>query len=539
MFSNMTSELRKEQSIYSALKSSAEYYVDKTALIYFNKSFTYKHLLSRINQFAFALKENGIEKDDIVTICLPNIPDAIYLLYAVNQIGAIANIVHPLFSYEQMKENLHTTKSKILFALDTTYYDFLPLTKEGIKVYFSSPVTELNIFKRIGYKISKKPARIPIELTLHGFYHSPKLETFDDRYLSDAIYLHSGGTTNKPKIIALSSFAINALCYQGRWIVNRNSYEGIGMLATLPMFHGFGLAIGIHIALFDGGYDVLMPKFSAKETINYIKKNKVHILIGVPTLYEALLNKEEFDSPSLKNLLISWVGGDFIPRSLIDRFNNLMIKNNAKGRLRAGYGLTETVNVCAVNSLTHFKEDSDGINLPNVKFLIVDDKHKRAKPNVDGELLVSGETIMNGYRFGDTKDSFILVNNEKYIPTGDICSIDEDGFLYFKSRKKNVTKVSGINIFPNQIEQVVSDFDYVWEVSATPIESKRFGHIIKLFVVLNKKMDIDKDKAKEEISSLIVSKLGIYAKPVDIIFLEKMPHTILGKIDQNKLKEIV
>ena len=533
----------KKQSIYMALKSSAEFFPKHTALIYFNKSFSYSYLLKRVNQFAFALKEIGVKKDDLVTICLPNIPEAVYLLYAINQLGAIANIVHPLFTYEQMEESLNVTKSKYLFALDSKFDDFKKFILKGINVHFVKPAHELNIFKRFGYAITHRKDKIPTEYTLKGFYHAPILTSFDERYECDAIYLHSGGTTGKSKIVALSSFALNSLVSNGPWFINRDSCEKVGMLSTLPMFHGFGLCIGIHIALSDGGYDVLMPKFSAKETIKYIKHNKIHILVGVPLLYEALCNKEEFSTKHLKNLLIAWVGGDFIPNSLIEKFNAIMIKNDASCRLRPGYGLTETVNVCAVNSVSEFKDGSVGRPLPNVKFKVVDLKtRKEVGLNIDGELLVSGETLMNGYRFEDessNKDAFIKIGKEKYVLTGDICSIDEDGYLYFKSRIKNVIKVNGIPVFPSEIEQTVSSFKYIWEVAATSVSDKKHGSLIKLFVVFNRKMDVNKETALKEIEEKIVATHGVYAKPIDIVVLERMPHTMVTKIDYNALKEML
>ena len=526
-----------------AIKSSAEYFPNNKALVYMKKSFSYTHLLKRINQFAFALKEIGVRKDDPITICLPNIPDAVYLLYAVNQLGAIANIVHPLFTYEQMKENLTKTKSKYLFCMDGRFPDFQRFIFEGINVHFCNPATELSFFKRLGYKsISRKFGKIPPEYTMMGFYHAPYYEKYDERYDTDVIYLHSGGTSGKPKIIALSSFALNALVAQGPWFIERESCEGIGMLATLPMFHGFGLCIGIHIALSDGGFDVLMPKFSAKETIDYIKRGELHVLIGVPILYEALMNKEDFSGDILKNLIIGWVGGDFIPNSIIEKFNKRMMEVNASARLRPGYGLTETVNVCAVNTISRYKEGSVGTNLPNVKFKVINPETKKeVKANQEGELLVGGETLMNGYRFDDdklNKECFLTIKGEKYVRTGDLCLVDKDGYLFFKSRIKNVIKVSGVPVFPSEIEQAVSDFPYIWEVAASSIENKKLGHAIKLFVVLNRKFNVVKEDVKKEIVKHIEEKQGVYAKPVDVVFLEKMPHTMVGKIDYNALMEM-
>ncbi len=534
---------KKEQSIYMAVNSSATYYPKNVAIRYMFRHYSYKHLLKRINQFAFELNEIGVKKDEPVTICLPNIPDAVYLLYAINQIGAIANIVHPLFSLTQMKENISLTKSKYLFCLDSKFKDFKCLISQGVNVYACSPTSELSLFKKIGYKILNKKKIGKIEPTnkMRAFYNAPKLQTYDDRYTCDAIYLHSGGTSGKPKVIALSSYALNALVSQGPWIANRDNLDKLSMLAVLPMFHGFGLGIGIHIMLSDGGSDVLMPKFSPDDTIKYINKGQLKMLIGVPTLFEALVNKPTFKGPGLKNIVIAWVGGDFIPNSLLDKFNRKMIIAGSSGRLRPGYGLTETVNVCAVNSVSCYKEGTVGINLPNVIFKVIDPNTlKEKKVNEDGELIVGGETLMNGYRFHDddmaNEKVFITLDNVKYVRTGDFVSIDEDGFVHFKTRLKRLIKVNGVPVFPSEIEQAVTSIPYVWECSAIGVEDTKRGHIIKLYVVLNHKINIDNETAKKEISDKIVSLQGVYAKPKEIIFIDKMPHTAVGKVDYKLLK---
>lgn len=533
----------KRQSMYMAVKSSAEFYPNNTALRYMFRSFSYKHLLKRINQFAFELKEIGVKKDEPVTVCLPNIPDAVYLFYAINQIGAIANVVHPLFTYGQMRDNLALTKSKYLFCLDSKFKDFKPLIDDGICVHACSPASELRLVKRIGYRFltRKKIEKIPQEYKMRGFYNAPTLKEFDDRYENDAIYLHSGGTSGKPKVIALSSFAVNALVAQGPWIANRDNLDKLSMLAVLPMFHGFGLGIGIHIMLSDGGCDVLMPKFSPDDTIKYINRGELNMLIGVPVLFEALVNKPKFKGPGLKNVIIAWVGGDFIPSSLLDKFNRKMIIAGSDGRLRPGYGLTETVNVCCVNSVSHFKEGTVGTNLPNVKFKVVDPESlKEKKVDEDGELLVGGETLMNGYRFSDDPKAnekvFVNIDGEKYVRTGDFVSLDSDGFLSFKSRLKRLIKVNGIPVFPSEIEQAATSLPYVWECAAIGVDDTKRGHIIKLFVVLNHKMDISEETARKEISDKIVASQGVYAKPKEIIFIDKMPHTIVGKVDFKQLQ---
>ena len=531
-------EIKREQSLYQIVKDSANYYEKSTALIYQGHKYSYRHLLKRINQFAFALKEIGVKKDEPVTICLPNIPDAVYLLYAINQIGAIANILHPLLSLEQMEECIKETKSKYLFCLDVKFQLFRKFEEEGIKVYACSPTSELTIFEAIAYKakMSKKIGKIPVKNTMIGFYRAAKYVEEDDRYLNDAIYLHSGGTSGKPKIVALSSFALNSIVKVSPWIVQQNSLYNMGILAVLPMFHGFGLCMGIHACLCDGGIDVLMPKFNPKQCVKYIRKNQLHILLGVPLVYEALCNTYGFYGKKLRNLNIAFVGGDFVPTALIDRFNRRMIKFGSICRLREGYGLTEVVNVCSVNTHAYHKDGTVGIGLPCVKFKVIDPETlKVLPPNTEGELVIGGDTMMNGYRFSEDPDAnekvFIEIDGEKYVRTGDYCLLDEDNFITFKTRLKRIIKVNGIPVFPLEIEEICSSFEFVWEAAVKGVEDPKRGHIVKLYVVLNRNFNITKEKAEQILVDKIVSSQGVYAKPKQVIFLEKMPHTVVGKID--------
>ena len=534
---------KKEQSIYEAILSTRNKVPNDYALRYFNKPFTYKKLLKRVNQFAYALNELGIKKDEVVTICLPNIPDAVYLLYAVNQIGAIANIVHPLFTYEQMSENLDLVKSKLLFCLDTNYSMFAPLMSKGVVIYTCSPTSELSLIKKIAYKHKNKDKLLISSLNkAESFYKKPLLTTYDTRYKNDAFYLHSGGTSGKAKTIALSSYALNAVVTNSYWITSLNSFRKMGILAVLPMFHGFGLCMGIHAFLAHGGCDVLMPKFSRYQAVNYIRRNQLHILLGVPVLYEALLSKNNFRGRKLRHLNVAFVGGDYVSPALMERFNIRMEKAHSICRLREGYGLTEVVNVCSVNTHAHHKAGTVGILLPNVKGIIIDPDTLKVLPShQEGEICIGGETIMNGYRFNDDNDInkktfFVDENGDKYIRTGDFGTIDEDRFIIFKTRIKRIVKVNGVPVFPSMIEDCATSFNFVYETCAIGVEDQKHGHIVKLYVMLSKTYKGSKEEARTKINDRIVSRLGIYSKPKEIIFLDKMPHTVVGKIDYKQLQ---
>ncbi len=531
----------KKQSLYASVQHSATLFPNRIAFRYFFKSFKYKHLIKRINQFAYKLKELGVKEDSIVTICLPNIPEALYLMYAVNQLGAVANIVHPLFTYEQMEKTVTKMNCHILFVLDINYKIFEPLTKLGVDVYSCSPTFELPLIKRVVYKKKNKDKLTSPKLDTSSFYKAKRLIEYDNSYLKDSILLHSGGTSGEAKIIALSNFAINAVSSDTFWILDKDDVNKMGILSVLPMFHGFGLCKGIHSFLSHGGTDVLMPKFSRKDCVRYIRKNQLHILLGVPVLYEAMLSKRNFRGRKLRHLYIAFVGGDYVSPALLERFNIRMEKAHSICRLKEGYGLTEVVNVCAVNTHKHYKPGTVGELLPNVKGIVIDENGNELKPNENGEICIGGESIMNGYRFSDDpklndKVFYFDKNGDKYIKTGDYGSIDEDRYVSYKTRLKRIVKVNGVPVFPSMIEDAATSFNFVYETCAIGIDDARHGHIIKLYVMLSKTYKGSKEEAKNKIEERIISRLGIYSKPKEIIFLDKMPHTALGKIDYKKLQ---
>ena len=534
---------KKEQSIYETILSSTNGWPRNTAIIYMGHKFKYEHLLKRINQFARSLKDLGCKKDEVITVCLPNIPDAVYLLYAINQIGCIANIVHPSYNLPQMEENIDKTKSTLLFCLDLSYQMFKPLEEKGVRVFSCSPTNELTFIESMVYhhQNKKKIGKIEFKNSSKQFYFAKRYIEYDTRYLDDAVLLNSGGTSGKAKIIALSCFAMNALAHYGPWIIDVEDGKDIGMFAVLPMFHGFGLEMGVHIMLSFGAVSVLMPKFNRDQTIKYIKKGQVKLMIGIPIIYESLLTKKKFNGKMLRNLNIAFVGGDFVSTNLLKNFNQLMIENKSNCRLREGYGLTETVCVCSVNTHHHHKAATSGMALPNVRFKVID-------PNTmedlgfdkEGELCIAGETLMNGYRFADDPEAnekafFYDKEGTKWLRTGDYVSLDRDNYIAFKQRLKRIVKVSGIPVFPSMVEDSACAYSFVYECAAIGVEDVKHGHMIKLFVVLHREYKGTQDAAKKAIEDKIIRDLGIYAKPKEIVFIDRLPHTFVGKIDTNKL----
>jgi long-chain acyl-CoA synthetase len=531
--------MEKNTTLYGALLASCTRYPNRTALIYMSRKISYVSLLSKVNGLAQGLFDYGVRANDVISVCLPNIPSAVHLLYAINQLGAIANLIHPLMKYDQMRGVMKETKSRLLFVLDSAFVEFAPLKEDGVRVIACSPVHDINPIVKVAYLMQnrQKLKNIAKIDKIDSFYSKIGAFSYDNDYQKDAVYLHSGGTTGKPKVVALSSFSINALASNGLDILGIEDTNHKFMLAVLPIFHGFGLCMGMHACLAFGACNTLMPKFHSQQVVKFLKRKQISFIIGVPILFEALLRNKHFKGAMLKNLIICFVGGDFVAPSLIERFNQHMARFDSPARLYEGYGLTEVVTVCSVNNNRHHKAGTVGKILPNVAMKVVDLETRADLPfGRDGELYVRGETMMNGYRFlNDEQDQPFVKDKDGvvWIATGDYGSLDEDGFVYFRQRLKRIIKVSGINVFPNEIEGAVMDLGTVHECAAIAIKDEKLGNAIKLFVVLDR--SLPKSNIDAEINEIVVKRCGVYAVPKEIAYLESLPKTLVGKVDTKAL----
>lgn len=523
-------------SIYEAVLRTSSIYPTSPALYYKGKTISYSLLIKRVNSLASNLLKNGVSVGDSVSVCLPNFPFAIYLLYAINQIGASVNLIHPLASKTQIKEYMTEVSSKILFCLDLRYLELKDI--ENIQIIPCNPADELAGYKRLIYKKRNKDKLSFSNNVIQSkdFIDKTYSKKYVHDYECDAIYLHSGGTSGKSKTIALSSFSLNSLASTTKYILNKEDMSNTYMYSVLPMFHGFGLCMGIHALLYNGGASTITPKFNSKEAVKLTKKNKVNYLIGVPTLYSALLKNPKFKGRILKKLYAAFIGGDNVSKTLIVEFNDLMKKENSYCRMFEGYGLTETVTVISVNTHEHNKVGSVGMALPNTKIAIIDSKSLSfLEPNTEGEIVCSGDTLMNGYLCSQDNPFFTDEFNTKWVRTGDYGKIDNEGYLFFIQRLKRIIKVSGINIFPTEIETLVQKLSYIDKAVAVSIPDEAKGQMVKLYIKLKNINDINQENIKKQIKNLIKEEYSVYATPKEIIILDEFPKTPVGKIDVKRL----
>jgi long-chain acyl-CoA synthetase len=537
--------MKFNQTLYQSLKDTAEKYPERNALLFMGKYIDYETMILQVDKLAAGFADLNIKGGDTVTLAMPNVFEALFAFYALNKIGVVCHLVHPLTPVIQMNKYMNQTKSKHLLILDTFYNHFKNvLEEEKTKLILITPVDEFGVIKKVGYSLINRKKLRGIKfgdriLKFSNLYSDNPIKDLKIDPKKTAFLLHSGGTSGTPKTIELSNYAVNFLASKTSYILNKTDFEDKHMLAVLPMFHGFGLCMGIHGMLMWGGVDTLMPKFSADESIKLIKNNQVNYMIGVPSLYEALLRHKEFRSTDIKNIEQVYVGGDYVAEDLKNRFDAVMEYYYSEARMLEGYGLTEVVTVSCVNTLKDNLPNTVGKPLPGIEMAILnlENSTEFVEPNIDGEILVSGPTMMNGYLNDKeaTDSTIIKLNDKSWVRTGDLGYIDPEGFIHFKQRLKRIIKVNGMPVLPSEIENFLMNFEEVKEVSAIGKPDPLRGSIIKLFIAWNaSKKPLEDKKIKE----LIKANISPYAVPSEIVVLEDLPKTIIGKTNVIELEKM-
>lgn len=534
-------------SLYDSILKNKK---SKQVAIYFqNKKISYEDFFLNVDKMISYLSKFNLKRGDVVTVSLPNIPSNIYLFYALNHLGVIQNIIHPLMPLNVVFDSIKETDSKAVFLMATQNVkkNYSYFQNKEIKIFFTNPIFDNNIFFKYGFYLRypqlkrqtnifslDKFSKVEVDYFLLNSLLNYDISTNNET----SILLHSGGTSGKEKIIELSNDSLDNLAMKVPYIV-KTDVAGRGMLAALPTFHGFGLGMGIHSPLFHNASICLMMKFSPKLCVKWINENKLNMMIGVPQLYNKLMNTPSFHNAELKNLDYSFVGGDQLSINLLNKFNALMKSKGSQNRLYQGYGLTEVVSVCTVNSIHNSKIGSVGLPLFDNIIIICDDELNVLDSEEVGEILVKTDTMMNAY-FKDnaqTKNTIIRIGRDKYIRTGDLGYLDKEGFLFYKGRKKNLIKIWGVNVFPLEVIELVKKITYVKECAYVFYEENK-PHT-KLFLSVDKNLVmLNDEQIKSNVFSFLENNLIKYALPKEIIILDDLPKTKVLKIDENKLKEM-
>ena len=537
-------------SMFDMVASVAARYPNYVAFDFMGKSTTYAKMIKKIEQCAQALKTIGIRKGDCVTIAMPNCPQAIYMFYAINLIGGIASMVHPLSSEKEIEFYLNESNSITVITLDQFYGKIEAIRKNTgivnvilarIKDELAQPLKTGYMITE-GYKIAKISDDAPVirwkdfmKLSKCCFYNY-KIERDDN---DPAVILYSGGTTGTTKGIMLTNRNFNALAEQ---VIATNPMfkPGDKMLAAMPVFHGFGLGVCIHTMLAKGGRCVLVPRFTPKSYSKLITKNRCNFIAGVPTLYEAMLRLPNMEKADFSHLKGVFSGGDSLSIELKKKMDKFLADHKATIKVREGYGTTECVTACCLTPVTLQKEGSIGIPFPDTYFKIVKpDTDEELPYGEEGEIVLSGPTVMLGYYNKPEETAKTLrrhADGLTWLYTGDLGCMDDQGFVYFRGRIKRMIVTSGYNVYPAQLENILDAHEKVQMSCIIGVPDPYKMQKVKAFVMLRPGYEPTQE-TKDELLAYCRKYIAKYAMPYDIEFRSELPKTLVGKVAYRVLEE--
>lgn len=537
-------------SMYDAIAKMAEAYPKQTAFDFMGKSTSYKEMIENIDKCARSLRTIGVREGDRVTIAMPNCPQAIYMLYAINRVGAVSNMVHPLSSEKELEFYINESGSVTVVTLDQFYNKFeairgntclVNLIIASIKDALSKPM-KAGYMLTEGRKLKKIPEDAPVirwdefmRLGKACFWKHAVSRGYDD----PAAILYSGGTTGTTKGILLSNGNFNALAQQ---IVATNPMfrPGDKMLSAMPLFHGFGLGVCIHSMLANGGRCILVPRFTAESYSKLITKYKCNFIAGVPTLFEALLRLPNMDKSDLSSLKGVFSGGDSLSVELKKKLDKFLYDHKSAVQVREGYGTTETVTACCLTPPHMFKEGSIGLPFPDTYIKIVTPGTDEELPyGEEGEILLAGPTVMQEYinHPDETKETLRKHSDGlTWVYTGDRGTMDQEGFIYFKGRNKRMIITSGYNVYPAQLENIFDSNEKVSMSCVIGIPDSLKMQRVKVFIVPATGV-VASDALKDELLSYASKHIAKYAMPKEVEFRDNLPKTLVGKVAYRVLEE--
>ena len=538
-----------EMTIYDYMMKNNQKNKNETALIYFGNKISFKQLEKAIDNCAKGMIKNGIKEDDIVTICMPNTPEAVIAFYALNKIGAVANMIHPLSSEKDIEYYLNKSNSKVMLCIDIAYkkvnniIDNTSLEKV-IVTSATKSMERITAFlywllkgRKINIKENEKIILWDHFIAKANLYNEDPYEQVASN--DPAVILYSGGTTGKPKGVVISNYSFNAQALQSKYTEPEALEPENAFLTFLPNFHAFGIGICTHTPLYNGMRAILIPQFNAKKFKKYLRKYKFNVLCGVPTLYDAV-SKMKFRKNELNILKLVVCGGDAMSIDLKKRVNAFLKEYGCKTELKIGYGLTESSGVVSL-SPDGILDESDviGYPFPNIEFKIIDINTQKETPlGEDGELIISGPNIMLEYldEPEETKNTLLQMDGKTWLHTGDIACVDKRGLFHYKSRLKRMIITSGYNVYPSHVEEILTNHEAILKCAVIGIKNESKGETVKAFIVLRE--GYNNLLTKSSIQKYMKENLAKFEIPREIRYIEELPTTLVGKIAYKELEKM-
>ena len=533
-------------SMYDYLKDTASKNEKRSAYSFYGNEVTFKSFMKKIDKVASALKEFNIVENECVTICMPNTPESFALIYAVNKIGAICNIIHPLSSTQDIERALKETNSSIIFCSDVA----MPKARHiKVKHFIMVPTSEsLGKFLKTLYNI-KSSLNMKLEegmLTWHEFLNYGVSE---DTYVkrdpnSPAAIIYSGGTTGKPKGIIISNANFNAMALQTASVCKYIS-PGHSVLSALPIFHVFGLALCTHTCLVAGMKCIIVPQLNTKKINKELKKYKPSVYPAVPSLLKMSMNDSDPGSNAFKDIKVVVVGGDYLSPQVKSEYEEYLKAHGSSAVVKSGYGLSEACGFCCCTAEVdekHVNNHKGTLGIPNPDMIV-----KIFEPNSDieksvgdvGEICITGPTLMMGYINEDeeTKKTLVIHNDGRtWLHTGDLGYMDKDGFIFYTSRLKRMIITNGYNVYPIELEDIINKCKYVDTCTVVGIPHKIKSQTPKAVIVLKSNVQ-DTLEVREEIRRYCYKNIAKYAVPTEYEFRTSLPKTAVGKVAYRDLEK--
>ena len=541
------------KTMYEMVEAAAKRHPNHVAYVFMGKKTSYTEFMKRIQAAAQGLYKMGIRKGDKVTICMANTPQALDCFYALNRIGAIPNMIHPLSASQEIAFYLNFSKSKAVLTLDQFYYkvaEILPQLENPTEILIAKVVDELPAPLSALYPLTKS-ARAVKKLPKAGYTlwydmvkagKNTRLPAQKSRYDACGAILYSGGTTGTTKGIMLSNLNFNALALQtiAASGFTMEEISNMKMLSVMPVFHGFGLGIGIHTPLVAGGTCILIPQFNVKVYAKTLMKQKPNLIPGVPTLFEALLRTEDLEGADLSFLKGIFSGGDSLSPELKKKVDAFLREHNCSEQIREGYGTTECVTASCLTPKDYARQGSIGVPFPDTFYKIVEPgTTNEAEANIEGEICISGPTVMLGYMDNPEETRQTLrrhYDGRIWLHTGDLGHMDQDGFVYFRQRIKRMIITSGYNVYPSQLENIIDANEKVLMSCVIGVKDPYRVQKVKAYVVPMPGVE-PTEELKKEILEYCSGRIAKYAMPREIEFRKELPKTLVGKVAYRVLEE--
>jgi len=533
-------------TMYEALMQTVSRSPDTLAYDFFGYTATYRQFGAEVDRCAAALAALGLKQGDRITISMPTCPQGIICFYAANKLGAVASMIHPLSPAKEIEFYLNTAKSRFALTINAFYGKFKSVQdKTDLQKLILCRIPDyLPLIKKIGFNLTKGRKIPPVpedslvvwwsDLMKRSYPPAPKAVMGTDEM---AVILFSGGTTGVPKGIMLSNFNFISEGMQvSAW---GKIGGGDAMLAILPIFHGFGLGVCINAIFMGGGKSILVPQFTPEIVAELIKKKRPNFVVGVPTLFEALCSDPVFQKADLSCLRATFSGADTLPRPVKERFEAVVKERGGNVQLLEGYGLTEAVTAIMATPLNQYREGSVGIPFPDMLAKIVKTGTTEEAPvGEEGEICLNGPAVMLGYLDQPEETANTLkthADGKVWLHTGDIGTMDADGFFYFRLRQKRMIKSSGMNVYPAQVEEVLYRHPAVLKACVIGVPDEKQVQRVKGFVVLK-----EPAKAGPEMEKALIAHCQEYlirwSCPREIDFRNDLPCTLVGKVAFNVLE---